>query len=76
MHFLLGADVHAVDGTGRTLLHCAAEIGSADMTEMLMQSPFFLEPRQQDENNSPLCAAVKNRSVDVCKVYLKYGRNF
>ena len=53
--YIVGADVHAVDGVGRTLLHCAAEIGDADLTEMLMQSPFFLEPRQQCDYESPLC---------------------
>ena len=70
-----GADVNAAQGDGMTALHWAAELGDAEMAEMLVFAGANVEAETRVGHYTPLHIACRNGSVGVAEVLLKAGSN-
>ena len=70
-----GADVNAAQGDGMTALHWAAELGNAEMAEMLIFAGANVEAQTRVGHYTPLHVACRNASAAVAEVLLEAGSN-
>ncbi|TDI43981.1 MAG: ankyrin repeat domain-containing protein [Acidobacteria bacterium] len=70
-----GADVNAAQGDGMTALHWAAELGDAEMAEMLVYAGANVEAETRVGHYTPLHVACRNASAAVAEILLEAGSN-
>ena len=68
-----GADVNAAQGDGMTALHWAAELGSAELAEMLLYAGAVIEPVTRIGGYTPLHIAARTGSDAVALMLLDAG---
>lgn len=69
-----GASVYVVDAHGRNVLHCCAEVGDCELTELFLSEAHGVNAFQLDRKaQSPLMTALLGHHVKLGLVYLKRG---
>ena len=68
-----GADVNAAQGDGMTALHWAAELGDAEMAEMLIFAGANVEAETRVGHYTPLHVACRNGHAAVAEILLEAG---
>ena len=68
-----GADVNAAQGDGMTALHWAAELGDAEMAEMLIFAGANVEAETRAGHYTPLHVACRNGHAAVAEILLEAG---
>lgn len=69
-----GADINAKDWKGRTALHAAAQFGSTEIAQLLVENGADIDAETISVGNyTPLTVAVNYENIEVVKLLIQYG---
>ena len=73
LHELTEEMINQTDSLGRTMLHCAAEVGDLNMMKILMMKTGFNVNEEELTGLTPLGIAVIHNHIDCCEYLIKAG---
>ena len=70
-----GASVNSLHRASYSPLHLAASLGKVEIASLLIESGAIVDNFRSDDNETPLCQAIRNSHLAMVELLIHYGAN-